>query len=131
MPLLSNFIVVRKRINMPPCIPSEFPKLRIVKNPNGNPLNNEKIIQVRSNFQQKRYKNLLFIKTRFDFLELEAAFRQYLAVASAFNGTDRRISLVLSFHDYSSGLWIEIGKDMNKPKLARGEDFILQSTHFI
>lgn len=116
---------------MPPYVPSEFPKYRIVKDLNGHPREDRKIVQCRTSYRMRVYANHLFYRSRFEINELEAAFREFLKVSSFFNGTDRRISLVLSFHDYSQGLWIEVGKDIGKPKLAKGEDFILQSTHFI
>lgn len=64
-------------------------------------------------------------KYHFEFSQFEQAFRTWLDIRSFVIDTDQMVRLVVSFHEYSDGFWIEF----KKKKLANKEDFILQSTH--
>ena len=76
--------------------------------------------------EQRREKTTC--KRHFELNELALACGQYSRLARLFHGTDQRISLVVSLHDYSLGLFIEFGL----PKIKqRGEktDFVIAATH--
>lgn len=86
------------------------------------PLSSQHTNKTGDSIEDYMHKN----RFRFEYAEFEDAFRAYLNAIKHFNYWHVRVRLVVSFHEYSSGLWIEVKWGGDKFKLLAAEDFILQ-----